>query len=194
MALVQKRTSLMLSLGSLFTRMTGERLPQNDLKQLEADDATELFDQPCDQLIAELQIKLIEHLDESIAQIERTVLRHTKEMAAFKVLQTIPGIGRVLGMTISLETVDPKRFPSAGDYASYCRCVASRRLSNDKKKGQNNSKCGNKHLAWAYVEAANFAKRYDLQCRRFYDAKAAKTNQIVATKRWPASWPKQPGT
>jgi len=55
-------------------------------------------------------------------------------------------------------------------------------MSNGKKKGENNGKCGNKYLAWAYVEAANFAKRYDLQCRQFHDRKSARTNKILATK------------
>jgi transposase len=84
--------------------------------------------------------------------------------------------------TITLETVDPKRFASPGDYASYCRCVDSRRMSNGKKKGENNGKCGNKYLAWAFVEAANFAQRHDAACRKFYDRKKAQVNGIVATK------------
>jgi hypothetical protein len=41
-----------------------------------------------------------------------------------------------------------------GDYSSYRRCVESERLSNGKKKGENNKKNGNNYLAWAYVEAA----------------------------------------
>jgi transposase len=182
MGLVQKRTSLMLSLGSLYTRMTGQQLPQNEIKKLEADDAKDLFDDPSDQLISEVQLKLLEQFDLSIAQIQSALLKRARKMSTYKVLQSIPGIGIILGMTISLETVDPKRFPSAGDFASYSRCVDSRRVSNGKKKGENNAKCGNKYLAWAFVEAANFAKRYDLQCRRFYDRKAAQTNSVVATK------------
>jgi hypothetical protein len=51
-----------------------------------------------------------------------------------------------------------------------------------KGKGQNNRKCGNKYLAWAFVEAANFARRYDEQCRRWYDRKAARTSTVIATK------------
>jgi hypothetical protein len=38
--------------------------------------------------------------------------------------------------------------------------VDSARLSNGKKKGQGNVKNGNAYLAWAFVEAANFAHRY----------------------------------
>jgi hypothetical protein len=32
------------------------------------------------------------------------------------------------------------------------------------------------------VEAANFAKRFDPQCRQWYDRKAAKTSNVIATK------------
>jgi hypothetical protein len=65
---------------------------------------------------------------------------------------------------------------------SYCRTVDSQRLSNGKKKGDNNQKCGNRYLAWAFVEAAHFARRFDEQCRRWYDRKAARTSTIIATK------------
>jgi transposase len=60
--------------------------------------------------------------------------------------------------------------------------VAAQRVSNSKQKGQNNSKCGNKYLAWAFVEAANFARRYDEQWRQWYDRKAGKTSKVIATK------------
>lgn len=55
-------------------------------------------------------------------------------------------------------------------------------MSNNKKKGDNNQKCGNKYLAWAFVEAANFAKRYDEDCRKWFDRKAAKRGKAIATK------------
>ncbi len=69
-----------------------------------------------------------------------------------------------------------------GDFASYCRAVDSRRLSNGKQKGGNNAKCGTRYLSWAFVEAANFARRYDENCRRWYDRKAGKTTPVLATK------------
>ena len=50
------------------------------------------------------------------------------------------------------------------------------------KKGENNKKNGNKYLAWAYVEAANFAKRYCSKAQRFYQSKKAKTKNVVAIK------------
>ena len=81
-----------------------------------------------------------------------------------------------------MEVGDIERFQSDGDFASYCRMVDAKRLSNGKCKADNNQKCGNKYLAWAFVEAANFARRYDEACRRWYDRKAAKTSSVIATK------------
>jgi transposase len=85
-------------------------------------------------------------------------------------------------MTITMEVGDIARFKTDGDFASYCRTVDSRRLSNGKQKGENNPKCGNKYLSWAFVEAANFAKRSNTNCRRWYDRKSAKTSTVIATK------------
>jgi transposase len=55
-------------------------------------------------------------------------------------------------------------------------------MSNGKQKGENNQKCGNKYLAWAFVEAANFSRRYDEHCGKWYDRKAAKTSTVIAVK------------
>jgi len=65
----------------------------------------------------------------------------------------------ILALTIMLETGDISRFDKVGNYASYCRCVKGARYSNGKKKSKTNTKNGNKYLAWAFIEAANFACR-----------------------------------
>ena len=81
-----------------------------------------------------------------------------------------------------LKGSDLARFAAAGNFSSYCRCVDSARVSNGKKKGEGNTKNGNKYLAWAFVEAANFAVRFCPQAKRFYERKKARTNAIVALK------------
>jgi transposase len=88
---------------------------------------------------------------------------------------TIPGIGKILGLTIMLETGSIDRFEKVGNYASYSRKEPSQWTSNDKKKGN-----GNKYLAWAFSEAAEFARRYDQQARAYYNRKLQKTNFMVA--------------
>ena len=95
---------------------------------------------------------------------------------------TTSGIGEILGLTILLETGPIERFARVGNYASYCRCVGSERISNGKRKGHGNTKSGNKYLAWAYLEAANFAVRYNDKIKRYYQRKRAKTNGVVAIK------------
>ena len=117
-----------------------------------------------------------------IQKLEREALRRLVPDAAFQALLTVNGIGDILGMTIRLETGDVRRFAAPGNYASYCRCVAATRVSNGRKKGEGNRKCGNKHLAWAFVEAAHMAVRYDDRARAFYQRKKAKTKTVVAAK------------
>ncbi len=68
------------------------------------------------------------------------------------------------------------------NFSSYCRCVNAQSTSNGKKKSDNNRKNGNRYLAWAYVEAANFNKRNCPKAREFVQRKMAKKNYTVAIK------------
>jgi transposase len=75
-------------------------------------------------------------------------------------------------------------------YGSDCRTPGSdrnsRRESNGKKKGEGNAKCGNKYLAWAFIEAAHFAvridPRFDPKIKRWYQKKCASSLSVVAIK------------
>ena len=182
MMLVRQRTSHILSFQSLITRQTGTNMSCNTIKGLQEDYIEELLDEDHLILAGETNISIIHFLTEKIRLLERAVLRRIKLKPAYKKLLTAPGIGKILALTIMLETGDIRRFASAGNYTSYCRCVKSKRMSNSKRKGEGNRKNGNKYLEWAYVEAANFAKRFCPEAKRYYQRKMAKTNQIVATK------------
>jgi transposase len=180
--LVHQRTALLLSFKSLYARTTGQTLELGQAKQMGPKEAVALYEHPANQLIARVQAQHIQALKESIERIEKAVQGCAREIPMYDKLLTLPGVGRILGMTITMEVGDIQRFKTDGDFASYGRLVDARRLSNGKQKGENNVKCGNKYLAWAFVEAANFARRHDEQCRRWYDRKAAKTSNILATK------------
>jgi transposase len=180
--LVHQRTSLLLSFKSLYARTTGQTLDLGQAKKLEPQEASELYKHPANQLIAEVQAEHIQALGQSISRIEKAVLASARQIPLYEKLLTIPGIGRILGMTITMEVGDIRRFQTDGDFASYCRMVDARHLSNGKCKAENNQKCGNKYLSWAFVEAANYARRFDAHCRRWYDRKAARTSTIIATK------------
>lgn len=180
--LVRHRTALMLSFKSLYARTTGQTLELKRLKALTPKEAPTLYEHPANQLIAQVQSEHIEALNLSVARVEKRVQQSARELPIYSKLMTLPGVGRILAMTVTMEVGDIGRFKTDGDFASYCRTVDSRRLSNGKKKGENNQKCGNKYLSWAFVEAANFARRSDEHCRRWYDRKAAKTSKVIATK------------
>lgn len=179
---VSQRTAHVNSLQSTMSRHLGKSMSGRDIKKLSEEDAESLFSSPHLSLAAVSSIKTIRFLNDIIKDIEKAVLEEAKLAPEFKVLLTIPGVGKILALTIMLEVGDIGRFPTVGDYSSYCRCVNSKKTSNGKKKGENNRKNGNKYLAWAYVEAANFATRYCPEAHRFHQKKTAGRNKIVATK------------
>ena len=121
-------------------------------------------------------------LDAQIKVLEKAILKQVKLDPRYRYLLTIGGIGPILGLTIMLETGNIERFEKVGNFTSYCRCVGSEKLSNGKKKGKGNTKNGNKYLSWAFVEAANFAIRFNDQAKRFYQRKMTKRNRVVAIK------------
>jgi transposase len=157
-------------------------MTSRDIKRLEESDADGLFNDPFLALTARNNISTIRFLKEKIKKTEKEVMSQTKLKPEFKKLLTIPGIGKILGLTIMQEVGDINRFPKVSNYSSYCRAVKSEKLSNKKKKGEGNRKNGNKYLAWAYVEAANFAQRYYPEAQSFYKRKKAKRNGVVAIK------------
>jgi transposase len=179
---VRHRTSHILSLQSAITRNLGYKMSSRDIKGLDESDAEKLFADPFLILAARSSISTIQFLRARIKEIEKAAKCHIKLKPGFEYLLTMPGIGNILGLTIMLEVGEINRFPTVSDYSSYCRCVKSERVSNKKKKGEGNRKNGNKYLAWAYVEAANFAKRYYPEFQSFYNRKKAKRNGIVAIK------------
>jgi transposase len=179
--LVRLRTSLILSLQGIVSRNCGCRLSSNKIKQFKEDHIAPLLATNEDlQFCGEVSKETIDHLTRQIRKIEGIVLERAKPRESFTGLQTIPGIGKILGLTIMLETGAPERFAKVGAFASYCRKVPTSRISNAKKKGSGNSKNGNKYLAWAFSEAAELARRYDDKARAFYNRKAAKSNFMIA--------------
>lgn len=180
--LVRHRTMNVLSIQNLLTRNTGSSLSARRIKELDVQQIDELLPNKDLALAVKANRSVMLSADEQVKLLEQTVLQRVKLRPKFRFLKTVPGIGEILALTIMLETGDIGRFPGVGNYASYCRCVDSRKLSNSKKKGQGNTKNGNKYLAWAYVEAANFAIRYCPTIRNYHQRKKAKSKAVVALK------------
>lgn len=181
--LVQTRTGEWLSLESLVARHSGQGLGVRALSNLEAGELSGLLGgDPLVLEAAQLRFQHIGFLDRQIAAVERSVESRARLDPNYERLQTVPGIGRILALTIQLETGPIERFAGPGHYASYCRCVKAQHTSNSSLKREGNRKCGNRYLAWAYVEAANFATRYSPELRAWYQRKAARTKRVIALK------------
>jgi transposase len=182
MRLVQQHTANLLSVQNLFARNRGASLSANEVRHLTPEAASRLLPDPNQALAVQSNLLVMRAQDAAIDLLEREALAQVKLRPAYRHLLSVNGIGTVLGLTIMLETGPVERFAQVGHYASYCRCVGSAHLSNGKRKGQGNTKSGNKYLAWAYLEAANFAVRYNATVKRYYQRKRAKTNGVVAIK------------
>ena len=179
--LVRQQTACLLSIQGMITRyenicVTASKIKSSDDKLLDfIKDENVKF-------AAKSQLKVLECIMEQIDLLEKQIQEIIKPEVLFTLLKTIPGIGPILAMTILLETGDIKRFESVGNYSSYCRCVESKRISNERKKGMNNRKNGNAYLCWAFIEASNHAIRSYPEINKYYQRKLAKTMRVVALK------------
>jgi transposase len=179
--LVRLRTSLILSLQGIIHRNCGFKVNVNNIKRLREDQVTPLLDGQEDlELSGRVSKETIDFMTRKIWEIEKVVQKKITLREPFIYLKTLPGIGKVLSLTVMLETGSIERFQTVGNYVSYCRKVPTIWTSNNKKKGKGNKKNGNKYLAWAFSEAAEFARRYDNYARSYYNRKMAKTNFMVA--------------
>ena len=180
--LVRHRTSHILSVKNILARNLGLRMKSEDIKRITDPEVRRLFPGKEMQTAVLASVGLIRHLEGDISTIEKMITKKLKIRKEFAKLMTVPGIGTILTLTIMLEVGDINRFPTVGDYSSYCRCVKSIRTSAGKVIGYGNRKNGNKYLSWAYIEAAQAARRFYETVRAFYEKKMAKTNRIVAIK------------
>jgi len=180
--LVRSRTSHVLAVENLFARNTGDCPRSNVVKRYTVEDIVPFGFDPDITLAIQSNVAIIQALNTEIERLEQRLHTCVAAQAEFTLLKSMPGIGDTLATTLWLEMGSMERFAKVGNYSSYCRCVDSKRISNHKKKGEGNSKNGNKYLAWVWVEAAHFAIRFCPQAKRFYERKKARTNGIVALK------------
>lgn len=179
--LVNLRSSLLISLQNIITRNCGMKMKTNDIKRLRENRVQPLLADNEDLALAgQISKDTIDFLTRKIRAIENFIENKLELNDAYKNLVTIPGIGKILGLTIMLETGPVNRFERVGNYASYCRTVSSQWTSNGKSKGKGNKKNGNKYLSWAFSEAAEFARRNDEKARAYYNRKLRKTNFMIA--------------
>ena len=179
--LVRLRTSLIVSLQNILARNIGDKMKTNDIKALKEDRVTPLLAGNDDiSLAGRVSKEAIDSLTRQIKAIEVAVEKKMDLRKPYDLLLSMPGVGRVLALTIMMETGPIGRFTKVGNYVSYCRKVPAGRFSNEKKKGTGNRKNGNKYLSWAYAEASELARRLDAESRTYHDRKRRHTNAPIA--------------
>ena len=182
MQLVRSRTSHILAVENIVARQQGAKIGGRQIKQLTADAVDQMGLPPDVALAIKSNLEVILTLNAQIDLLEKHLQKKVGKREEFILLSSVPGIGHILATIILLEIGSIERFAEVGNFASYARCVDSQHMSNGKKKSEGNTKNGNKYLAWAFIEAANFAQRFNAEAKRFYERKKAKTNTTVATK------------
>jgi transposase len=114
-------------------------------------------------------LRLVEHLNGLIDAVERYLVQTVQvdDLRTYQLLQTIPGVGRVLGLVLLYELHDWRRFSTVGQFLSYARLVRCAHESAGKQVGSGGNKIGNPHLKWAFAEAACLMLRVSERARRW---------------------------
>ncbi len=182
MQLVRHRTMHVLAIENVMARQSGGRMSAYQVKRLGCRQVEGLGFAPDVARGVQANVAVLQALSREIEALEKWLHERVQLRPQYAVLMSAPGIARTLATVIMLETGSIERFAAVGNFSSYARCVDSVHLSNGKKKGEGNVRNGNKYLAWAFIEAANMARRWCPEARRFYDRKRARRNAVLATK------------
>jgi transposase len=181
--LVRQHTANVLSVQNIMARHTGARFSMKRMQALTQQELQSFLAEEPQGLAVTSSLAVLDCLKHQITMLEQTVHTRLHHTPAYEQLLTVAGIGTILAQTIALETGDIRRFPTVGNYASYCRCVESHKISNGKRKGAGNVNNGNPYLAWAYMEAAQCALRFQPAAQRFYQRKLAKSHHMVLARK-----------
>ncbi len=119
------------------------------------------YENPLHRMAVTCEMDMIRAYDTQIVKLETEIIRQAKhhEGRNYQLVNTVPGIGRILAMTILFELDAIERFPTVKDFLSYSRLVKGSVASAGKVKGLTGGKMGNAYLRWAFGEAAMICKR-----------------------------------
>ena len=168
-ALLRQRLVYVWSRAELLARISSHQLahnrtPAKQTRRIRDPWEEELLaaeDHPLRQFALKNDLAMIRHYDAQIKLLEGRLVSLAKKHSGreFALLQSVPGIGLSLGLTILHEIGPIERFPTVKDFLSYCRLVKGTVASAGKIKGLRGAKLGNPYLRWAFGEAAVIAKR-----------------------------------
>jgi transposase len=184
MYLVHKRAELITHLQILNSQYNLAPFPKKlSFAANRADmDIAHRFTDPSVQRNAAADLAVIEALHVQIAELELYLTRTAKvdDLQTFYRLRSIPGVGKVLALTLLYELHDVRRFDHVGQFLSYARLVRCALESAGKRVGTGGKKIGNAHLRWAFGEAACLFLRGSERAKRWKQRQQAQRGPAKA--------------
>jgi transposase len=103
-----------------------------------------------------VDLALIGFYDALLRDVELPIVNSAKHHDAHTLylLQTVPGIGKILSLVLLYAIHPIDRCPQVQDFASSGRLVTCAKASAGKRLGTAGTKIGTAHLKWAFSEAA----------------------------------------
>ena len=114
------------------------------------------------------QLELLDIVQDHIDRLEVRIKEHIGLTESMQLVKSLPGVGPILAIVITLEVGSVDRFPSASCLASYSGTVPKVQSSGGKVRHGRMIKHANNYLKWAFIEAANVIvmKRHHPNWRR----------------------------
>ena len=99
---------------------------------------------------------MIGYSDQLLRDLEVHLVKAAKphDAPTLYLLQTVPGIGKILSLVLVYEIHDSARLPRVQAFVSSCRLVKCTKESAGKRYGTAGTNIGNADLTWAFSEAA----------------------------------------
>src|SRR6266478_10109203 len=101
------------------------------------------------------QLRMVDSIETQITDCEKILEGMLSSRAERDLLDTLPGVGKILSAVLALEIGDVGRFGGPDRLVSYAGLVPAARESADWKRKDRCPRDCNMYLKWAYVEAAN---------------------------------------
>jgi transposase len=133
---------------------------RNDIKQTANEAIQRWFAHPLVRLHGQHELQRIDLYTQQIDTLESQLLATVQDCPEFHRVLTIPGLGKILAMTIVYEIGEIARFQNAREFSSYCRLVPGVAQSGPISRRGRHAKQGSPHLKWAFGQAALYAVRY----------------------------------
>ena len=182
MYLMRKRSELLAHVQNTNSQYNLPEIGKKIAYKANRQGVAERFCNPSVQRSIEVDLKLMDHYDQLLTDLELYIMRTAKQhdAHAFYRLRSAPGIGKILALVILYEIHDINRFPTVQDFVSYARLVKCAKESAGKRHGTSGKKIGNVHLKWAFSEASVLFLRANPKGQRFVEKLSSKHGKAKA--------------